>query len=181
MRVREYALEQIHWLLRRDPWVREILLAAGLPLDGLAERILDIAYSEDAELMLERGLARWERILGITPAAEATMEERRAALRMLRLAQGPPSVETLQAVCDAWRAGAVGVSYDPGAVVLWYLAGAGFLEPEGMAELRRALDRVKPAHLVYHYGVEPELKGIAAYGYPITVYADLDVTVQVPE
>ena len=41
MRVREYALEQIHWILRTDPWVREIFLAAGLPLDGLAERILD--------------------------------------------------------------------------------------------------------------------------------------------
>lgn len=147
MRVAEYPLQMLHWAIRRDPWVRAIFLAAGVSLDGLAERILDVSTSEDAEAMMSRSLALWERLLGITPEDGASMDQRRADVRAMWLASLPPSIETIQAVCDAWRSGEISAEYEAGigTVVLYYLRSFG--PQEGQAGLVRALDVVKPAHL----------------------------------
>ena len=153
MRVAEYPLQQLHWVIRQDPWVRAIFLAAGVKLDELAERILDISTSEDAEAMMSRSLALWEKLLGITPGAEDTVEQRRGAVRAMWLASLPPSVASCQAVCDAWRAGEAEAAYVPGSLLLWLTGG---LVPEGFDRLIALLDRHKPAHLSYRYGIRPE-------------------------
>ena len=151
MRVAEYPLSLLHWKIREDPWVRAIFLAAGVPLDELAERILDVASSEDSEAMMSRSLALWERLLGITPEDGATEEARRADVRAMWLASLPPSIETIQAVCDAWRAGEIEAEYEAGigTIVLTYLVSFG--PQEGQAGLVRALDVVKPAHLALEH------------------------------
>lgn len=133
-------------MIRKDPWVRAVFLAAGVPLDSLAERILDIAYSEDPELMMERGLARWERILGLKPGPEATMQDRRSAVWQAWAGAGPPSVSTMQQVCDRWKPGAAAVTYDGRGTVQINLGKDDWTEAD-MNVLWRSLDRVKPAHL----------------------------------
>ena len=151
MRVAEYPLQQLHWVIRQDPWVRAIFLAAGVKLDELAERILDISTSEDAEAMMSRRLALWERLLGITPEDGASMDQRRADVRAMWLASLPPSIETIQAVCDAWRAGEIEAEYEAGigTIVLTYLVSFG--PQKRQAGLVRALDVVKPAHLALEH------------------------------
>lgn len=151
MRVAEYPLQQLHWVIRRDPWVRAIFLAAGVSLDGLAERILDVSTSEDSEAMMSRSLALWERLLGITPEEGASMDQRRADVRAMWLASLPPSIETIQAVCDAWRAGEISAEYEAGigTIVLYYLRSFG--PQKRQAGLVRALDVVKPAHLALEH------------------------------
>lgn len=141
----------LHWVIRQDPWVRAIFLAAGVKLDELAERILDIASSEDSEAMMIRSLTLWERLLGITPEDGATMDQRRADVRAMWLAALPPSIATIQAVCDAWRAGEIRAEYeaDIGTIVLWYLESFG--PQKASAGLVRALDIVKPAHLALEH------------------------------
>ena len=151
MRVAEYPLQQLHWVIRRDPWVRAIFLAAGVKLDELAERIRDVSTFEDSEAMMIRSLTLWERILGITPEEDASMEARRADVRAMWLASLPPSIATIQAVCDAWRAGEIEAEYEAGigTIVLYYLESFG--PQEGQAGLVRALDIVKPAHLALEH------------------------------
>ena len=141
----------LHWVIRQDPWVRAIFLAAGVPLDDLAERILDVSTFEDSEAMMSRSLALWERILGITPEDDADMDRRRADVRAMWLASLPPSIKTIQAVCDAWRAGEIRAEYeaDIGTIVLWYLESFG--PQKASAGLVRALDIVKPAHLALEH------------------------------
>lgn len=147
MRVAEYPLAQLHHVIRGDPWVRAIFLAAGVPLDEAAERILDLATFESTETMMARSLALWERLLGITPEAGASAEERRADVRAMWLASLPPSIATIQAVCDSWRSDEIEADYQAhlGTIVLYYLRSFG--PQEGKAGLVRALDVVKPAHL----------------------------------
>lgn len=151
MRVAEYPLSLLHWKIREDPWVRAIFLAAGVKLDEMAERILDISTSEDAEAMMSRSLALWERLLGITPEDGASMDQRRADVRAMWLASLPPSIATIQAVCDAWRDGEIHAEYEAGigTIVLTYLVSFG--PQEGQAGLVRALDVVKPAHLALEH------------------------------
>lgn len=151
MRVAEYPLEQLHWIIRKDPWVRAIFLASGVKLDAMAERILDLATFEDSETMMARSLELWERILGINPEAGASMVTRRQAVRAMWLASLPPSIETIQAVCDNWRGGEIEASYEAGVgiIVLTYLASFG--PQKGQAGLVRTLNTVKPAHLALEH------------------------------
>lgn len=166
MRVAEYPLSMLHWVIRRDPWVRAIFLAAGVKLDELAERILDVSTFEDSEAMMSRSLALWERILGLEPEAEASMEERRADVRAMWLAALPPSIASLQAICDAWRPGGFLATYDtPGLVRLWFDAGVGYRRPPDLNKLLEALGRVKPAHLDYGWGLRPRTRPAALVGY----------------
>ena len=146
-RAAEWPLEQLHWVIRQDPWVRAIFLAAGVKLDELAERILDVSTFEDSDAMMTRSLALWERILGLEPEEDASMEERRADVRAMWLACMPPSIATIQAVCDSWRAGEVEADYQAhlGTIVLYYLRSFG--PQKASPGLVRALDVVKPAHL----------------------------------
>lgn len=150
MRVAEYPLQQLHWVIRQDPWVRAIFLAAGIKLDELADRILDVSTFEDSEAMMLRSLTLWERLLGITPEEDDTIDQRRGAVRAMWLASLPPSIATIQAVCDAWRAGEIEASYeaDIGTVILTYLQSYG---PQRLTGLLRPLDAVKPAHLALRH------------------------------
>ncbi len=151
MRAAEYPLSMLHWMIRQDPWVRAILLAAGIKLDELAEHILDVATFEDSEAMMIRSLTLWERILGLEPEEDAAMDERRADVRAMWLACLPPSIATIQAVCDNWRAGEIEASYeaDIGTIILTYLESFGPQDRQG--GLVRALDIVKPAHLALEH------------------------------
>ena len=169
-RVAEYPLSLIHWRIRQDPWVRAIFLAAGDKLDELAERIWDVSTFEDSEAMMIRSLTLWERILGLTPARDATMEERRAAVRALWLAALPPSVASIQAACDNWRPGGVVAGYEPGRIILELAAGCGYQFPADWDVLLRDLDRIRPAHLDYAYAVAPKTRPVGVVGYVAAFY-----------
>ena len=149
MRVREYALEQIHWILRRDPWLRAVMLAAGAPLDALAERILSVAWFEDADRMIDPGLALWERMMDLHPAPEATAEERRRAVHARWLAMlGHLSIEAVQALCDALCPGQLEAAYHDGYIVLWRTDRRQTDRRAVMGEINLA----KPAHIMVTVG-----------------------------
>ena len=141
----------LHWVIRQDPWVRAIFLAAGVPLDDLAERILDVSTFEDSEAMMSRSLALWERILGITPEEDASLDARRGAVGAMWAAALPPSIAAIQAVCDAWRAGEIRAEYEAeiGTAILYYLGAYG--PQKASPALERALGIVKPAHIALEH------------------------------
>jgi len=174
MRVREYALEQIHWILRKDPWVRAVFVAAGAPLDELAERILSIAYFEDADRLIDPGLSLWERILGLTPAPSATMAERRRAVYARWLAiLSHPSVATIQAMCDALCPEQLEAAYHDGYLVLWRTDA----EQSDRRALMREIGITKPAHIMLTIG---DRRYLGIGGVSMTMTSG-DITVSVPE
>ena len=81
MTVKEYALNQLHWMIREDPWVQEIMLAAGATLDQLAERILAIYNSADFNRMNVTYIRYYEKLLGMKSSESETLENRRAAIQ----------------------------------------------------------------------------------------------------
>jgi len=173
MRVAEYPLAQLHWAIRQDPWVRAIFLAAGVPLDALAERILDLASFEDSEAMLSRSLALWERILGLTPGKDASMDDRRRAVRAMWLACLPPSLAAIQAYCDNLMPGVIEAGYEPeqGLITLLYLIGYG-APPD--------LDPIKPAHLAVSAGLSRTCP-LYALGYLQSCNLDIEIPVPMPD
>lgn len=146
MVVKEYALAQLHWRIRADPWVREIFLAAGVSLDALAERIVALYNRDNFDALTAAQCAYYEGLLGLA-AGQADLETRRAAIRAAWCAGAPPTVAGIQAVCDNWRPGAVRVRYDPEAGLVWLTTDGSVWAADDLSLLRQAVERVIPAHL----------------------------------
>ena len=173
MRVAEYPLAQLHWVVREDPWVRTVLLAGGGQLNALAERILDVSTFEDAETMMARSLALWERMLDITPEDGASMEARRAAVQARWLAGAPPSLAAVQGICDALCPGQMEAGYADGTIVLWRTDAP--QTEHGPAA--RQIGVVKPAHLMLTVG---DRRYLGVSGVSVEYHTG-DITVSVPE
>lgn len=147
--VKEWALQQLHWIVRKDPWVRDIFLAAGVQLDAVAERVVDLYYAEDFERMGESRVSYYEGILGLRPAAGASLDDRRAAVQAAWHVAGKPSVESAQAICDSWAQGGAKVRYEPQTLTVEFIGGVGV--PENIEALQAALDKHLPPQIQIVY------------------------------
>ena len=93
---------------RQDPWVLALADAILGVLEDQSRRSLELR----AQLSLETitwALEIEERAAGIVPPVGATLESRRSVLAARYRSSGKVSIETIQAVADAWRNGEVDV------------------------------------------------------------------------
>lgn len=93
-----------------------------------------------------------ERLLGITPADGATLEERRTLVKARWRSGGKLTIEQVQAVCDAWRNGEVIVTF-PGSKLRLQFVGA-YGVPVDLDALKASVRLVIPAHLAVEYVIK---------------------------
>ena len=146
MLVNEYALSLLHAAIRADPWVRAVFLAAGGKLDELAERILAVYNQDNFDALNADQCAWYEGLLGLS-AGDRTLAQRRAAIQAAWNAFAPPTLESIQAVCDGWDPGAVTALYSAAALTVWLQMSGGTWQSLDMEGLRTAVRRIMPAHL----------------------------------
>lgn len=148
--VREFALEQLHHMIRQDPWVREIMLAAGTPLDAIAEQLIEAWNSDDFDQLSLAQCQQYERMLNLTVTTD-DLDSRRAGIQAAWRTGDKPSAEMLRAICDGWKKGEVAVTYDYATrtVVLQFVGQTGI--PDDLDGLKKAVGKVVPAHLIIEY------------------------------
>ena len=133
---------------RQDPWVLALADAILGVLEDQSRRSLEIR----AQLSLETitwALEIEERAAGIIPPTGATLESRRSVLAARYRSSGKVSIETIQAVADAWRNGEVEVDFVGGRIQVRFVGSFGV--PEDLAGLQQALSATIPAHLPIDY------------------------------
>lgn len=133
---------------RQDSWVLALADAILGVLEDQSRRSLEIR----AQLSLETitwALEIEERAAGIIPPAGATLESRRSVLAARYRSSGKVSIETIQAVADAWRNGEVEVDFVGGRIQVRFVGSFGV--PEDLAGLQQALSATIPAHLPIDY------------------------------
>lgn len=134
---------------RQDPWVLALADAILGVLEDQSRRSLELR----AQLSLETitwALEIEERAAGIVPPVGATLESRRSVLAARYRSSGKVSIETIQAVADAWRngRGGSGLCRRPGSQVTF----VGYYGvPEDLQALQEAIGRTIPAHLPMDY------------------------------
>lgn len=146
--VKEYALEQLHWLVQKDPWVEAVMVAGGYSLDAMAERILAIYNADTFQALSENRCAYFERLLGLKSTGQ-TLEDRRSAIQAAWLGPQKPSLALIQSICDAWQKGGAKASYAPGVITIEFFGSFGV--PANLATLEAMLERTIPAHLRLSY------------------------------
>lgn len=149
MTVKEYALAQLHQMVRRDPWVEAIFLAAGVSLDEMAERILAIYRFDDFSRLNGEQCAYYEGLLGLPADETAGLEARRAAIQAAWARAAKPSLALLQAACDAWEERRATASYEDGALTLRFQGAVGI--PDNLATLKKLIEDIVPAHIPVIY------------------------------
>lgn len=126
---------------RKDPWILALALALGTVLDRQGEEMTSLT----AQMSLDTvtwNLAVEERIAGITPAAGATVEERRAALRAKWRGGGKATLAQIKSVAESWASRDVQAAFLGGVISL------DIINPEGPVDpIRAAVELIKPAHL----------------------------------
>lgn len=149
MTVKEYALNQLHWMIREDPWVQEIMLAAGATLDQLAERILAIYNSADFNRMNVTYIRYYEKLLGLKSSESETLENRRSAIQAAWGVAKKPSLSSIQSICDGWQTGGIICSYEPGTLTLDFIGGVGV--PNNIDALISSLEGIIPPQIAIRY------------------------------
>ncbi|KKO54512.1 phage portal protein [Paenibacillus sp. DMB20] len=126
-------------------------------LDREAEEMARLNASIDdvlAQFFIETatwGLARWERIFGITAEPGKTYEQRREVLLSKLRGVGTVTAELIENVASAYSNGEVAVTNKAAeyTIVITFVSTLGV--PEQMAELRAAVRDITPAHLAIEY------------------------------
>lgn len=149
MTVKEFALNQLHWIVRRDPWVRNIFLAAGVSLDEMAERIVAVYNFDNFEKLTAEQCAYYESLLGLPTSPATPLADRRAAIQAAWNGGSPPNLASIQSACDAWEPGGIECSYLPGKLTLDFVSGIGI--PENLDTLKETIEAMVPAHVIIEY------------------------------
>ena len=127
---------------RRDPWLIVLAAALQVPID----RQGGVIRSLPNQISLDR--VTWtlpveERVAGIVPPAGATVEQRRAALRAKWRSSGKATLAQIQAVAESWESQRVETSFLAGVIGIDIIN----LRQGTVAEIREAVEKIKPAHL----------------------------------
>ena len=149
---------------RKDAWVIA-LLGAIAGVDSAQRADADETAQQMFLDSMTWALAIEERIAGITPAAGASVEERRSVLQAKwRSATGKCDVDLIQRVCDSWKNGEVDVDFVDGEIVLKFVGAYGVPDADALAALKAAVQEVIPAHLavayLYRYLLVREVHGM---------------------
>lgn len=127
---------------RRDPWLIVLAAALQVPMDRQGE----VIRSLPSQISLDRvtwNLPVEERVAGIVPPAGATVEQRRAALRAKWRSSGKATLGQIQAVAESWESQRVETSFLAGVIGIDIIN----LRQGTVAEIREAVEKIKPAHL----------------------------------
>lgn len=127
---------------RRDPWLIVLAAALQVPMDRQGE----VIRSLPSQISLDRvtwNLPVEERVAGIVPPAGATVEQRRAALRAKWRSCGKATLAQIQAVAESWESQRVETSFLAGVIGIDIIN----LRQGTVAEIREAVEKIKPAHL----------------------------------
>ena len=136
---------------RKDAWVIA-LLSAIAGVDSAQRADADETAQQMFLDSMTWALAIEERIAGITPAAGASLEERRSVLQAKwRSTTGKCDVDLIQSVCDSWENGQVDVDFVDGEIILEFVGSYGVPDADALAALKTAVQEVIPAHLAVQY------------------------------
>lgn len=162
MLVKEFALKLLQPDVRNDPWVREIFLAAGVSLDKLADRILNLYYAEDFDNMSMERLQWYETVMGLPSTGSEA--DRRAAVIAAYNVSTRPSLATIQAIVDNWSEGGARMEWNSyeNEITIYFEGEYGI--PRNLEQLKQAINAVVPVNVkvtyVYNTLLVKDIEGI---------------------
>lgn len=114
-------------------------------LDNLLDEIVDQLFIETATW----GLARWEKIFGISTDLSKPIEQRRSVLKSKVRGAGVTTAALVKEVAESWYNGEIEVLEQPEKVGIKFNSNYGV--PSNLVDVQKALREIIPAHLMIEY------------------------------
>lgn len=143
--------ERLPERLRKDPYTAGISDAMADVAQELYEAVCDLPLEFSPATAGETGLREWERLVGLTPEAGASLEDRRGAVIAQLCAGGSATVALIASMGRAMTGYETRVTEDFASYTFslrFYGEKSGFVQMDTKA-LEEALELIKPAHLDY--------------------------------
>ena len=98
---------------------------------------------------LNISLKSYEKLMKLTPASNATIEERRSAIWARWRANGKNAVKLIQDVCNAWQSGEIKARFVDGKILLQFVGSYGIPSQVAFNALIAQINEIIPAHIGY--------------------------------
>jgi len=93
----------------------------NIQIDKLNSLIKDNVNNKSVSTANEQGVARWEKILGVTTPLNSTLQARREALKAKLMTKPPINMQTLKGIIEAYMGVQVDIVKEPNFVIkVWY-------------------------------------------------------------
>ena len=159
---------------RRDPWVLDLAAAMRLVLQGQEDRADSILRQLSLDT-ITWALEIEERLAGLSPAAGATEEERRSALKAKWRSRGKVTLEQIRLVAASWPSQSVEADFTAGVIRLTITGLEG-----SAADIAAAVDQIKPAHLPLRIRARQSARMQLYTGFAVRVGRTVSVGCEIP-
>ena len=147
MSFKDEILKLLNKIYREDEYTQELLKPLDKQINKLDELIEAITNNFFFNKLDEDGCKWYEKLLGITPKSNQTIEDRRSSIQAKWLSNTHNDITLIQLVCDVWKYGDVAADFINGKIQITFVGEYGI--PDDLEGLLRAVDLIKPAHLAY--------------------------------
>ncbi len=137
---------KLHKYERGSAFVHDLFNAIFIVLSSVDELIATIKKEFFFDT-ITIGIKAYEKLLAIKPYENATIDERRSAIRAKWLSHGKNTMQLIQDVCNSWQNGEVKANFVNAKIHLQFIGSYGI--PKRLDDLLSAVDEIKPAHINY--------------------------------
>ena len=148
MNNKEEMLRNLHKIFRKDPYITELLKAAGIDLDKISTEADGIKTEMFFDTMTEKGVLIYQKELDYIPKS-LTLEGKRLEIEARWKATGKCDLKLLQKIADTWRNGEIEVQFKNAVIKIKFISLIGI--PDDMEILKFSINEAKPAHLPIEY------------------------------
>ena len=148
MNNKEEMLKSLHKLFRKDPYINELLKAAGIDLDKISIEADGIKTEMFFDTMTEKGVSIYQKELDYIPKS-TSLESKRLEIEARWKVTGKCDLKLLQRIADTWRNGEIEVKFENAVIKIKFISLIGI--PSDLEVLKFSINEAKPAHLPIEY------------------------------
>ncbi len=148
MAAQERLINNLHQILRDDPYIMNICKSAGIEIDIL-ETVLQDLYNQFWFDSMTWGADILAKKMNINFSDTLTQAEKNSLVEARFKNNGKSDIDLLQNIANSWKNGQTSISFINGKIVVKFIGQYG--TPTDIAGLRSEISKAKPCHLDIEY------------------------------
>ena len=143
-------INKLHKYERGSVFVNDLfsaIFAVIESVDKMVEEIKNEFFFDTITI----GLKAYEKLLKIQPSVNATINERRSAIRAKWRANGKNTIKLIQDICNSWDNGEIEAHFIGGKIKLQFVGSYGIPTKDALQALVNQIEEMIPAHIGYFW------------------------------
>lgn len=143
-------INKLHKYERGSVFVNDLFNAVFIVISSIDSMVEDIKKEFFFDT-ITIGLKACEKLLKIQPSVNATIDERRSAIRAKWRANGKNTMKLIQDICNSWDNGEIEAHFVQGKIKLQFVGSYGIPTKDALQALINQIEEMIPAHIGYFW------------------------------